>query len=225
MTRGTVIASVILMLGAPIGANAQDLKGYVAAYGGLSMLQDNTIEVIDYVGGPVAQTFFLDYDRGVAFGFMAGRQLSNNFRLGLEIAHRTGALETLTSPGNIIPETYEFKTSATALLGEVFFDLPGQHGYVPYVGVGAGIGRVKTSGALIPDDSGFHYGEVGQSGLAYIFHAGLSKPVSATLDLTFGYSYLQVTGIDEVISTEGWADKLGKDFGAHALALGVTMKF
>ena len=126
----------------------ENLSVYAGIYGGLSLLTDNTVQIIDFVGGPVGQTFYLNYDAGVAAGGLVGVRLSENVRVGVELAYRSGALGELTSPGNIITDGYSFDTTAIALLGAVFVDLPVGASFTPYFGVGFGAARLTTSGSL-----------------------------------------------------------------------------
>lgn len=223
-----VLASLGLVFG-PVAMGevraADELSFYAGIYGGASLLSDNTVEIIDYVGGPVGQTFYLDYAVGPAAGALVGVRLSDNVRAGLELAYRSGSLGVLTSPGNIITPGYSFDTSAAALLGEVFFDMPTESTITPYAGFGVGIARIWTSGSIAPGDPGFDYGVVAQTAPAAIVHLGATVPLQDGVKLFADYSYLHAFGVDAVISTAGYADKLGQDFGAHAVSVGLLAEF
>lgn len=202
-----------------------NLSVYAGIYGGASLLDNNTIEIIDFPGGPTVQTFYLDYDAGVAAGLYGGVRINDMFRVGIEVAHRSGSLGELTSPGNIITEGYSFNTSATALLATGIIDIPTDLGFTPYIGAGIGVASVTTSGSIAPGDPLFDYGDVSQTGTALLFRAGVALPVTEEVSFTFDYSYLHVGDLDEIISTTGFADKLGESFGAHALSAGISFSF
>ena len=205
-------------------ASAGDLNVYAGAYGGVSLLGDNTVEIIDFEGGPVMQTFYLDYDSGIAAGVYGGVRITDMLRVGVEVAHRSGTLGELTSPGNIITPGYSFETSATALLATGIIDIHTGGAFTPYVGVGVGAATFSAAGSIAPGDPAFDY-DTEQTGVAFMLKAGVAVMITDQVSLTADYSYLHVSGLDEVISDVGFADKLGEDFGSHALSVGVRFDF
>ncbi len=223
MLRAVVTSSCLLLLAA-LPASAGDVGMYAGAYGGVSLLDDNTVEIIDFEGGPVLQTFYLDYDSGVAAGVYGGIRITDMLRVGIEVAHRTGTLGELTSPGNIITPGYSFDTSATALLATGIIDIPTGGAFTPYLGAGIGAASFSAAGSIAPGDPSFDY-DTEQTGLAFMLKAGVAVPINEKVSLTADYSYLHVSGLDEVISDFGFADKIGDDFGSHALSVGVRFDF
>ena len=223
MLRAVAIGSCLSLLVA-MPAWAGDISIYAGAYGGASLLTDNTVEIIDFEGGPVMQTFYLDYDSGLAAGVYGGVRITDMLRVGIEVAHRSGTLGELTSPGNIITPGYSFDTSATALLATGIIDLPTGGAFTPYVGVGVGGASFSAAGSIAPGDPSFDY-DTEQTGLAFMLKAGVAVKMTDQLSLTADYSYLHVSGLDAVISDFGFADKIGEDFGSHALSVGLMFDF
>lgn len=224
MLRAVAFGSCLSLLAATPVFAGDSSSIYAGIYGGASLLTDNTVEIIDFEGGPVMQTFYLDYDKGIAAGVYGGVRVMDMLRVGIEVAHRSGTLGELTSPGNIITPGYSFDTSVTALLATGTIDIATGGGFTPYIGAGIGGAAFSAEGSIAPGDPGFDY-DTEQTGVAFMLKAGVAVPITDKVSLTADYSYLHVTGLDAVISDVGYADKLGEDFGSHALSVGLMFDF
>jgi len=90
--------------------------------------------------------------------------------------------------------------STTTVLGNLYFDIPTQSIFTPYVGAGAGWGWANIDKG--PNDDGF----------TYSLMAGASIDLSESVDLDVGYRFLDI-GVD------------GSNIRDHQILTGVRLKF
>lgn len=109
--------------------------------------------------------------------------------------------------------------STLAGMANVFLDIPTPIGVTPFVGGGIGYGEasandIEFSGSDLLDDS--------DSGLVYQARAGLAFAILPLTDLTLGYRYLVIDGID---LSDGSVQLKDDDLQSHVFELGLRVTF
>lgn len=154
-------------------------------------------EVVDntgfYVRGDLGWSF-LDWNQGKndsAFtgGGGVGYQFNDNLRTDLR-ADWSGEYNV----------GWGADMSTATVLGNLYFDIPTQSIFTPYVGAGAGWGWANIQDG--PNDDGF----------TYSLMAGASIDLSESIDLDLGYRFLDI-GVD------------GSNIQDHQILSGVRLKF
>ena len=107
--------------------------------------------------------------------------------------------------------------STLAGMANVFLDVPTPIGVTPFVGGGIGYGEasandIEFSGSNLLDDS--------DTGLVYQARAGLAFAILPLTDLTLGYRYLVIDGID---LSDGPVEL--EDVQSHVFELGLRITF
>ncbi|MBI3439487.1 MAG: OmpA family protein [Proteobacteria bacterium] len=156
-----------------------------------------------YVRGDVGQSISTDFaNLDVQNGFVgdvgAGYTWDNGFRLEAELSYRKNKWDFVRQQsGDLI---------AWGLMANVFYDFNRQGHIRPYLGVGAGEGRLRiqvNGSSSHPEDDGFAY-----QGLAGV---GIALNDQATLDI--GYRYFRIN------------DVLGDDYTNQAVMVGLRYEF
>ncbi len=196
---------------------------YVDIYGGVNWIGSNALDIRDVEGGPVGQTFFLDYDEGYIGGLRLGYRFGANLRADVEYAYRRNSIAYLASPGNIITPGYSFTFQTHALMANGYLDLGTFYGITPYVGGGLGAASISTKGSIAPGDPGFDYSE-GQTAFAAQVRVGASYALTDRLDLGIEYTHFRAFGIDGNLS-EFFFDTLRKDYSSNSVAAVLRVKF
>ena len=179
-------------------AFALDLDGYyITPKVGISESTDTG--KMDYTNGGITYSVE-DDDLGTAtaFGLSAGKYLTDNFRLELELIKRNNYEYNAR---DLADSDYNYKNSvdATALFINGFYDFQsfamGSTSITPYLGVGVGISRNKTD-----DEKEYYQGSPDGivtkgktiSEFAYKFSAGTLFSVSKNLSVDLNYQYVNL---------------------------------
>lgn len=110
----------------------------------------------------------------------------NDFRAELELGYRENDFE---GSGD---------TQTKSLMANMFYDFGDQGGWEPYVGVGAGLGRVTLDGVNVTGGGTFNDDDTGP---AFQAAAGAAFPIGERVKLTVDYRFLTVQSLDFTSST------------------------
>lgn len=177
--RTVILAgAMVCMAGA---ANAADPTPEQYQAMGFYLRADAGLSFLEWSGG--------DDDHGFAAGVGAGMQITDNLRGDLRLDY--GGEYDAAPADNL---------SVTTVLGNLYFDIPTETAFVPYLGAGAGYGW--TSADAGGDDNGFAFGLM----------AGVGIDLTEQLVLDVGYRYRDV-----MIS--------GDDPSEHQLTGGLRLEF
>lgn len=218
---GTPALAADLIVDVPVDqpVAVADTGWYVSVFGGA---QWSTISADDS-SPPGGQFFDFDSDIGWQFGVALGANFTDNLRGEVELSSGAVGLPDVTISGGPAPffdgDTYAVtggSSSATYLLGNLWFDIDTGSGLTPYIGGGLGAGYVTAEGtaAGTPVDlSGW--------GWAYQVGAGVKVDVADNMALDLGYRYKAIVGAE----VEGGAIDAVADVGSHVVQVGLTFGF
>ena len=191
--------TLALLFTLPTMAAAIDLEGYyITAKGGVSKtFNTGETSANNFRGGLIALANE-DLGTGSAFGFSAGKYLTDSFRLELEAIKRTGYeydARIIGSP--TFTEKAKIQTEALFING--FYDFQpfsiSNMSITPYLGGGVGISRNKTGTDVqhnngIPDGGTIDGDTINQ--FAYKLSAGTLVSITEQLSLDVNYQYVNL---------------------------------
>ena len=159
---------------------------YVSVFAGYSNI--NSIDT-DYTGDDVEHEF----DDSFALGLAVGTTVAPNIRGEVELSYSSYEGGDVLYNGSFSDET-EGDATATFLLANIWYDLPGSSfsGGIPYVG--GGIGAVSLDADTFFGGSSFGYGDT-VTGLAYQVGAGVQFPMGAGM-IDVAYRLKGANGLD-----------------------------
>jgi opacity protein-like surface antigen len=170
----------------------------------------------------------LSFERGYTFSAALGVSLGR-FRVEGEALYRTANLDNISVNGSgmrvgtsTLAAGLQMATgdvSSYGALGSVYYDIHTGTGWVPYIGVGAGVANVKlnvesvngTPISFDEDDWVFAY----QAGF------GLAYQINNAAAVTLGYRYLGTT--EAKFSVSGTDNEIS--FSSHVAQVGLRYKF
>ena len=191
--------TLALLLTLPTIALAIDLEGYyITVKGGASKTFNAGATSFDE--GDMTNFPFQNEDlgTGTAFGFSAGKYLTDNFRLELEAIKRTGYEYDATDLGDLaVVMTAKIETHALFING--FYDFQPfslkSTSITPYLGGGVGISRNKI-GTVVEYNTGIPNGTTFDSNtinrFAYKLSAGTLVSITEQLSLDVNYQYVNL---------------------------------
>jgi len=195
-----LLAALLLTL--PTISVAIDLEGYyITPKAGISNTMDTGVTNINN-GGTIKDLYDDDLGTGSAFGFSAGKYLSDNFRLELELIKRTGYEYDADYIGGLeeaLRMSQAGDLDSTSIFVNGFYDFQPfsirNTAITPYLGGGIGISRNKmdkvndlisgvSQGVTIDGDT------VNQ--FAYKLSAGTLVSLTEQLSLDVNYQYVNL---------------------------------
>lgn len=203
LRRLAIFAAVGLM---PSVALA-DLPGYYLGFGGgVNFLQDSDVE-----GGAIDVD--AEFDEGLAGIISFGHRYESGFRGEIELGYRGNDLDNVSGANG------SGDVSAMSAMVNLLFDFNTKSDFSPYVGVGAGIGRVSADGAtpfagaaIDDDDTGFAYQGI----------AGLSYKLLDSVDLFGDYRYFATQSLE--LTTDAGIG-VDADYHNHTIMVGFRWSF
>ncbi len=198
---------------------------YVSVFGGYGMFNDYEFDFDNGIGGVFPYT--LELDSGFVIGAAVGRSggiLGPNVRTEIEVSHMSTSDFSgyFATGGGFVGTDPDGRVSSTNLLVNLWFDIPTNSNFMPYVGGGVGAGF--ASGDLtISNGSGAQF-DGSDTGLAYQLGFGGAIPLNDMSYLDVGYRYRVVTDVAFDSSIAGFATTAG-DISAHTVQIGVRFEF
>ena len=184
-----LVAALLLTLSTM--AIAVDLDDfYITAKGGVSKTLDTG--TMNYDNGDVFTLSDDDLGTGSAFGISAGKYITDNFRLELEVIKRTGyEMDTTDSDNNLM----EANITSKSIFFNGFYDFQpfslGNTPITPYLGGGVGISKNKM-GATHENRPGNTVDGKTISQFAYKVAAGTLVDLTENVSLDINYQYVNL---------------------------------
>ena len=184
-----LVAALLLTLSTM--AIAVDLDDfYITAKGGVSKTLDTG--TMNYDNGDVFTLSDDDLGTGSAFGISAGKYITDNFRLELEVIKRTGyEMDTTDSDNNLM----EANITSKSIFINGFYDFEpfslGNTPITPYLGGGVGISKNKM-GATHENRPGNTVDGKTISQFAYKVAAGTLVDLTENVSLDINYQYVNL---------------------------------
>ena len=198
----TILAALLLTL--PTMAVAIDLDGYyITAKGGVSKSMDTGIMSYEN-GGGVTNLNDDDLGTGSAFGISAGRYITDNLRLELEVIKRT-SYELDTSLESNRTSTLKGDIDSNSVFINGFYDFQpfsiSNTAITPYLGGGLGISRnemgttTETTAEGITNLDGKKINQ-----FAYKVSAGTLVSLTESLSFDINYQYVNLGSFKSGVS-------------------------
>ena len=233
-----LLAALLLTL--PTMAVAIDLEGYyITAKGGVSKTFNTGETSANNFRGNLIAFPNEDLGTGSAFGFSAGKYLTDSFRLELEAIKRTGyEYDARYTASPIASDKAKMQTEALFING--FYDFQPfsirNTAITPYLGGGVGISRNKMGTTEIDVNgipSGLTYDGDTINQFAYKLSAGTLVSLTEHLSLDVNYQYVNLgafKGGTEVYNNGAFAGNIqrginGGDIKTQELMVGLQYKF
>jgi opacity protein-like surface antigen len=118
------------------------------------------------------------FDNGWAFGGSVGYKFDYAWRPEVEVSYRRNDVDQIKASGSEV--STGDRLSSLAVMGNVYYDILVSR-WIPYIGVGAGMARVKADYDNIGSDKDWVF--------AYQFMAGLSYAIVPNLRVRLGYKF------------------------------------
>ena len=223
------------LLGAPLGAHAQDSGFYVRGQAGYGAHTD-----IDITGDIVGE---VESEGNGTASLGAGYEFGNGFRLELDVASLWTDLGRIDS----FPGTYAKLRTTTGMINALY-DFNNFGAFQPYVGAGVGIvrgdaqvvannfladpnvGPEVNNPVLVGQSVGASFDD-GDTGLGWQLLAGLGYAITDNLTWDTSYRYMQSNDLDFDGTIAPVAGSLAagqielEDVGAHSLMTGFRYRF
>lgn len=207
--RGILLGTALAVM-LPAGAMAAE-GFYIGAGGGLNWTRDADVNALTL--GAEADA---EYDMGGALALSAGYKSAMGLRGELEFNWRwSNDLDKLNDV-DVGALGISGDVKSMAFMGNVLYDIETGTGFTPYIGVGAGVARVKmdleSSGASF-EDSDWVFAYQGIAGVAYNFTDNLA--------LTADYRYFAT--LDPKFSDAG--ETIETEYRNHTVMVGLRYTF
>lgn len=202
-TKTALFAAAMATLAAH--AHAQDAGFYVGA--GLGLTDTPSTSVTDTASRTVK------FDNGTMGALALGYGFANNWRAEAELSRRAADLDSvggIAASGELL---------ATSLMANVVYDFDINAPISPYLGLGAGLSRVKFDNASPFGASSIDDSDTVLAGQAI---AGLSYALKDNLDLFADYRYF-IT--DDVDMRTAAGNAASFDVDTHAVMVGLRFSF
>jgi len=186
-----ILAALLLTL--PTMAMAIDLDGYyITAKGGVSKTIDTG--TMSYISGETETLNNEDLGTGIAFGFSAGRYITDNLRLELEVIKRT-SYELDTSLESNRTTTLKGDIDSNSVFINGFYDFQpfsiSNTAITPYLGGGLGISRNEMGTVTETTAEGITNLD-GKKINQFVYKVSAGTLVSLTESLSFDINYQYV---------------------------------
>ncbi len=212
-------------------AHAEGLYGAIGA-GITQMVVDRDLE-----SQAPAGVFFdsdADYDNGIGIYTALGYKYASNWRTELEFSYRSNDIRHLTGDGlgfSGWPEgTISGDVSSYNFLANLIYDFDMGSSFVtPYVGVGAGISRLKADYSGTNPVAAFGLTTIaiddGDLNFAYQGIAGLAFHLAENLMLDVSYRYFATEEADFTGTLAGGPAGFRSEYATHNLFAGLRWSF
>jgi opacity protein-like surface antigen len=195
---------------------------YVSIFGGWSLPDDLDVDF----DGLYSSTEFsgsIDLDNGFMAGIAAGGRFTPWLRADVEFSghwHDFGGEELETSAGSSVPVEND-DVNALFVLANLWIDVPVGEMIRPYIGGGAGMGRLEadvstTGGKTFINDSDW--------GFAYQLGAGIAFDLTPNMVVDVGYRFKAINAEFEVDDLFAATDT-DADYRSHNVLLGLRFEF
>lgn len=233
--KTTLFAAVATLAIAPAAHAYQGMYGAIGA--GLSYIGPD--RDFESAGPPLAFDSEADYENGIGVYTALGHESESGWRKELEFSYRNNDLRHLPGDGinftGWTDATVDGDIKSMALMFNVIKDFKSDSKVTPYIGIGAGMARLKADylgadpsfsggfGALSINDKAWEFAYQGIAGLAFQLADGLALDLSyryfATLDPSFAGTLAGVaTTFDQEYNSHSLFAGLRWNFGAAAPA-------
>ncbi len=228
--RTALFAAAATLAIAPAAHAYQGVYGAIGA--GLSYIGPD--RDFESAGPPLAFDSEADYKNGIGVYTAFGHESASGWRKELEFSYRNNDLRHLAGDGMGFagwPDAVlEGDVRALSFMFNVIKDFNSGGTVTPYVGIGAGMARLKADyfgtggpGTLVVDDKAWEFAYQGIAGLAFQLTEGLALDVSyryfETLDTKFDATLAALpTVVDQEYNSHSLFAGLRWNFGAPAAA-------
>ncbi len=179
-----------------------------------------------------------DFDDDVFFGSLAFGMKKNNWRAELEGSYYTEADKSIAfSSASLYGfNPFKAKLQVSTLLLNIFYDIPTNSRFTPFIGAGVGLSRIKGKYETV-DTDGPHTESHNKTNLTWQIGAGISYALTGTVNLDLAYRYthygkakLQSYSGCDVDASGGLGDYVSdhtevKDLTSHSLSAGIRFSF
>ena len=196
---------------------------YVSIFGGWSLPDDLDVDFVGLSSTELSGS--IDLDNGFMAGIAAGGRFTPWLRADVELSghwHDINGEEVFeTSGGSSLSYDLEGDVNALFVLANLWIDFPVGEMIRPYIGGGAGIGRLDadistTSGSSVIDDSDW--------GFAYQLGAGIAFDLTPNMVVDVGYRFKAINAELEVDTVPTTSDT-DADYRSHNLLVGLRFEF
>lgn len=219
------------------GAHAQDNQGYYGTIGAGVALENETDFESD-ISAPAAFDSQAELDSNIAVFGALGKYFENGFRGEVELASRSQNIEALPGDGIAFagfPSGTELgEQGALTLMANVYkdFNLDAAGRISPYLGIGAGVARVRTEVNNVADgDFAFDVADMAVSNIAVVEDtefvpafqglAGLTFDFTDNMMFTAGYRFLATSEFEHDAYINGPETKVSGEYQSHELLAGL----
>ncbi|MEE2691514.1 MAG: OmpA family protein [Pseudomonadota bacterium] len=226
-----------LLVAAATGVAAPAAHAYEGLYGAIGagisyMVEDRDFET--QAPGLFAVDGDADFDNGIGIYTALGYAYDNHWRTELEFSYRSNDIRHIAGNGSSFsgfPEgTLSGDVSSYNFLANLIYDFDfGSSFMTPYVGVGAGLARVKAdfTGTNPVGANGFTTVGIddGDLNFAYQGIAGVAFKLAENLMLDVSYRYFATEDPDFVGMAGGAASGFNTEYATHNLFAGLRWNF
>ena len=225
------VASTALCLGA-MQVQAADIiepvpepmgfSWYVSVFGGWSFGGDDLDGEIEY--NSTDYDFEADLDDGFTAGVALGAHINEWLRGEIELSgnwHDAGDGEFTYFP------TYDVDGDVDALfvLANLWFEIPIDTFFRPYVGGGVGFGRLSIDIDADGPTNDYNLFDDDDWGFAYQLGAGVAFGMSDNIAFDIGYRYKAINNAEFDIDVGSGGDDVELDYHSHNIIAGVRIGF
>ncbi|WP_170340308.1 outer membrane protein [Ruegeria arenilitoris] len=212
----TVVVAVS-MIGA-VPARAQEAP-YVTGFLGITDMGDYDFDFFQTIPSVVVGQGTITTDNGVTYGLAVGLRFASNLRAEFELSYASNDAKEIGRPFT----QYDGSFDATFGMANLWYDVPVQGRFKPYVGGGLGFARVSHDGqsgagvTLVDDSDTAIAGQLGFGGRFQVGERG---------NIDIGYRY-KTTGDLDFTTTQVFipTDLTNGRYSSHSLILGYSYSF
>lgn len=192
------------------------VRGYYAGVTGLAVFQMQT-DLVDQNSNK------REFDFSAGYGFVGalGYQISEPWRIELEVGHRTAEVASIIV-GNVRTDKGDGTYSATSAMVNGYLDIGrGEMGDIqPYLGLGIGAARVTADGWTSPQVT---MPEIDKVLFAYQLMGGISYRIQPKLKLSLEYRWFGTAQPDSGVP--GIAGETELEYQNHNFGIGLRYLF
>lgn len=191
-------------------------RWYVGLHGGYTYMSDKDIS-----GSPGVSRMSLDngYGYGGSIGYLptSSAPLLNSLRFEAEVTHHTANVDKVKVSG--VNVNGHGDLSSTAYMANVYYDLPTNNGWAPYVGAGVGMASVHLS-----KNSGTGNTDTTDNEFAYQALAGIGYSPSSLPNTQWilGYRYLATS---DATFSGAPGTNVKTEYSTHSIEAGAHFRF
>lgn len=213
--RGILLGTAVALM-LPTAAMAATEGFYVGGAGGLNWTRDAdyTDQTLAARGVPSVK---LEYDQGWVGALSLGYGTAMGIRGELEANYRWG---NDVNGSDDRTATWSGKTRSLGFMGNVLYDINTGTAFTPYIGIGAGMARVKSE-LNVSTLPGRNYVSDEDWVFAYQGIAGVSYNVTRNLAITADYRYFAT----EKPKFDGVLGKVEGEYHNHSVMVGLRYSF